>query len=89
MKKLVVVAQNDDIIQCIGVFDSGREAYGKAFLYLCNLIDDYEVGGMKGLSISNAILLEADTGFRMRILGDSKITDFVDILFCEEEKDDE
>ena len=49
-----------EMIECIGVFSNGNEAYGAAYLYLDERIENHET---EGLTISRAIQLEAETGY--------------------------
>lgn len=92
--KYVVVAgyYSDDNItefeQCIGVFDTAREAYGEALLYLTDEIDGQDKEIRDKLSISPLYELEGGTGYEMTLKGiPYHYTDFVTVLFWDDEAD--
>lgn len=90
--KYVVVAgyYSDDgkseFEQCIGVFDTAREAYGEAILYLNDEIDGQDKEICDKLTISPLFELEGQTGYGMTLNGiPYHYTDFVNVLFWDDE----
>lgn len=76
--KYVVVSYSDDLIQCIGVYDNHREAYGKAYCYLADVFCDNEEA-----TVSFLYELEMQTGYG--IVGKDKHSKInVYVLFCDE-----
>lgn len=69
-----------EFIQALGVYDNIEQAYGKAILYLNESVDD-----KRKEYISPIYPLESDVGFGMD-LEHEKITDYVYVLFCEEDE---
>lgn len=72
-----------DFEQCIGVFESHKEAYGEAVLFLNELICDRDE---EGLTISAIYDLEGNTGCGMSIVGQAKFVDFAHIYFFDDGK---
>jgi len=81
MIKYVVVAGNKDkdgqieFVQSLGCYDNAEQAYGKAYMHLCEL---------DSIGIKSAIGLEGETGFE--IIGeveDGSFARFAWVLFDE------
>ena len=91
MKYIVVAGYHSDdteFIQCIGVFDNVREAYGEALLYLNEEIDNADSECRDKLHISPLFELESQTGFGMIVEGVKRsFTDYANILFWDEKED--
>lgn len=91
--KYVVVAgyfdKDTHFEQCIGVFDTSREAYGEALLYLNEGIDDTDEEERKQLTISPLYEIESQTGYSMQVTGGGRTyTDYATILFFDENDDE-
>lgn len=71
--------------QCIGVYDSAREAYGEALLYINDEIDVSEKDTVK---ISPLYELDMEAGYGMRLEGGNRTyTDFVNVYFYDDKED--
>lgn len=75
-----------DFEQCIGVFESHREAYGEAILFLNGLI---RYGEEKELTISAIYDLEGDVGCGMSIVGQGNYVAFAHIYFFDDGKNND
>ena len=87
--KYVVVAgyysDTDRFEQCIGVFDTAREAYGEALLYLQEEVDNEERDIRSKLTISPLFELEGQTGYGMVLQGvPYDCTDYANVLFWDD-----
>lgn len=82
----------EEFAQCIGIFNTSREAYGEAILYLNDAIDE---DNLNKVSISPLYPLEGETGYimyltgreKVTIAGEAKMTDYAQILFFDDEED--
>lgn len=82
--KYVVVMEIEDsgFMNCIGVFDNYREAYGEAYLALC---DSYEIGDTEHY-ISLAADREGECGMIVELVDKKtgKVEEFATVLFYDE-----
>ena len=90
--KYVVIAgykhkDGDEFTQCIGVFDNCKEAYGEALLYLNDEIVNGDFTEQDNVSISPIYSMEADTGYYMYIVSNSKMFEYAQILFYDDKVD--
>lgn len=91
-KFVVLYSMETGLIQCIGVYEDGKAAWGNAVLWLQDRIDDekqndeYE-GKKHEYTLSNLWRTEGETGFGMEILKDGKpIGDNVMVLDVENDE---
>lgn len=83
MKYIVVMEIEDTgFMNCIGVFDNYREAYGEAYLALC---DSYEIGDTEHY-ISLAADREGECGMIIELINKrtGKVEEFATVLFYDE-----
>lgn len=78
-----VVIQDDDFMQCIGVYNTVEQAYGAAYLFLDSLYDIDE-----DAKVSLPIPMEGDTGFFIVSEYKDHPQNIVRILFNEEGEED-
>lgn len=78
-----VVIQDDDFMQCIGVYNTAEQAYGAAYLFLDSLYDTEE-----DAKVSLPIPMGGETGFFIVSEYKDQPQKIVRILFNEEGDED-
>ena len=78
-----IVIQDDDFMQCIGVYNTVEQAYGAAYLFLDSLYDIDE-----DAKVSLPIPMECDTGFFIVSEYKDSPKKIVRILFNEKGEED-
>ena len=85
--KYVVIGGHNNFTQCLGIYNNGTEACGRAVYYLDDVINDCYPDIKERLSISIMYELELNTGYGMHIIGDEHVGEYVHVLYCKEGAD--
>ena len=84
MKYVVILEMDNGYIDCIAVCDKASEAYGEAYLALCDDLDDEQY------CITPPAYREGENGFIMELKEKKtgKVEQWATVLFYKQEKED-